>query len=202
MRKSTALKKNLTISFTYWKAYVGPAEQLSMKINDIEICSFGPKCIRIIESIFNHKFCDNEVIEFTADTFKVDNCNLFINNQLVCEFDYKRLWLVNEAFAPITSYVIHVNHDNLKWTYSWSQDWHVQNLSGSVESVEVSPEDLESKLSELKEKYRPLVTRNSYYAFEIVEYRGKEYNRLFKNDSVGCEPGNFDENIRKIVFKR
>lgn len=201
MRKNIASKKNVKISFTYWKAFVGPAEQLSMKIDDIEICRFSPKCIRIIENIFNHEFADNERVEFIADILEVKNCDLYINGQYICNFDYTRMWLINEAFAKVTKYSIRIDHDNLRWVYSFSQDWHVQNLSGRVEEVECNPEDLEKVLSELKEKYRPLVTHNSYYAFEIIEYRGKDYNRIYKNDSVGCESDNFDEEIRKVIFR-
>ena len=202
MRNSTALKKNLKIKFSYWKPFVGTAEQLSMKIDDIEICIFGPKCIRTIESIFNHQFQSDEEVELIADTFKVDNRELYINDQYVIDFDYKRMWLINEAVAKVTGYHIAVNHDNLSWTFSWSLDWHVQNLSGRVEDVyDIKPEELESKLAELKEKYSKLVTHNSYYAFEIIEYRGKDYNRFFRSDSVGCVPENFDENIRKEVWK-
>lgn len=201
MRKSTALKKNLTLEFHYWKAFVGTAEQLSMKIDDIQICIFGPRCIRIIESIFNHSFIDEEKVKFIANTFKVDNLDLYINDTFVTDLDYTRMWLVNEAFAKVTSYSIIVSNNNLRWTYSWSLDWHVQNLSSQVETVEVQPEELESKLAELKEKYLPLVTHNCYYSFEVIEYRGKDYNRTFSRDSVGFTSDNFDENIRKSIFK-
>ena len=202
MRKSTSLKKNLEITFHYWKPFVGTAEQLSMKIDNIEICVFGPKCIRTIESIFNHQFSNDETIVLIANTFKVDNFDLYINDTFITDFDYKRLWLTHEAFAKVTGYVIHVNHSTLRWSYSWSLDWHVQNLSGRVEDVEVQPNELEVKLEELKEKYSKMITHNCYYSFEIDEYRGSEYNRTFKNDSVGCVLENFDENIRKAVFKK
>ena len=202
MRSSTALKKNVKIEFHYWKAFVGTAEQLSMKINEIDICVFGSRCIRIIESIFNHEFVNNESVELIADTFKINKGDLYINDTFVINCDYTRLWLINEAFAPVISYSIHVNHDNLRWTYSFSLDWHVQNLSGRVEDINnIKPDDLDGVLKELKSKYSSQVTHNSYFAFEIIEYRGSEYNRAYKNDSVGCEPDNFDEQIRKELFR-
>lgn len=203
MRNSTPLKKNLTLSFRYWKPFVGTAEQLSMKINDIEICTFGPRCIRIIESIFNHQFTSDEEIAFIASTFKVDKRNLYINDIYVTDFDYSRMWLINEAFAPVTHYCIHVDSSELKWIYSWSLDWHVQNLSARIEDVnDIKPEDLEKTLEELKAKYALQVTHNHYFGFTVVEYRTEEYNRWFRNDQVGCTPDNFDENIRKQVFKK
>lgn len=186
-----------------WKAFIGTAEQLRMKINDIEICVFGPRCIRIIESIFNYQFPEDIEVELTADTFKVEKTGLFINNEFVTTLDYTRLWLINEAFAPITSYEILVNHDKLSWTYSYSQDWHVQNLSGRVEEIrDIKPENLSKILDELKKKYASQVTHNTYFAFEIIEWRTQEYNRIFDRDSVGCESDNFDENIRKVVFRQ
>jgi len=202
MRKSTALKKNLLIKFAYWRAFVGTAEQLSMKIGDIEICKFGPACIRIIESIFNHKFENKETVDLVADTFKVDNGDLYINNEFVTRFDYTRMWLINEAFAKVTHYSISVNECELAWTYSWSQDWHVQNLSGYIGEIDnIKPEELNSTLEELKKKYGPQITHNHYFHFEIFEYRGKEFNRRYGSESIGLEPDNFDEKIRKRVWK-
>ena len=203
MRSTLALKKDLSIKFYYWKAFVGTAEQLKMVINDIEICVFGPRCIRTIESIFNYHFPEEMEVDLVASAFKVEKSKLYINEQFVTDFDYTRMWLINEAFAPITSYSIHVNHDKLKWTYSWSLDWHVQNLSSRVEDIEnIKPKDLESLLQTLKLKYASQVTRNCYFAFEIIEYRGKEFNRAYKSDSVGCEADNFDEKIRNAIFKK
>lgn len=202
MRNSTALKKNLPIHFHYWKAFVGTAEQLSMKIDDIEICIFGPKCIRTIESIFNHNFTDDEQVDLIANTFQVKDRELYINETYITEFDFSRMWLINEAFAKVTHYSIRVNHDTLKWTYSWSLDWHVQNLGSEAEYIDnIKPEDLKQTLSDIKERYSKLVEHNSYYDIEVIEYRGKEYNRLYDRDSVGCEPDNFDEKIRNVVFK-
>ena len=195
------LKKNVSIQFHYWTSIMGTPEQLSMSVNDIEICVFSPKCIRIIETIFNHKFVDNEYITLFATTFQLDKCDLYINGTYVCDFDYKRLWLTNEAFAPITSYSIHINKDNLKWTYSWSQDWHIENWSSRIEDIDnIEPNNLKKVIAKITKKYLPQVTHNSCFAYEIIEYRGKEFNRLYNRGSIGCEPDNFDEEIRKGVF--
>lgn len=202
MRKSM-LKKNVAIKFHYWKPCVGNNEQLSMSINDIEICVFNPKCVRIIETIFNHRFVDNEYVTLVATTFQLDKCDLYINGTYVCDFDYKRLWLSNEAFAPITSYSIHINKDNLKWTYSWSQDWHIENHSCRVEDIEnIEPNDLNKVIAKITKKYLPQVTHNSYFAYEIIEYRGKEFNRHYDWGAIGHEQDNFDEEIRKKIFKK
>jgi len=201
MRK-TFLKKNVNIKFHYWKAFVGQIDNLSMSINDIEICIFGSRCINTIETIFEHKFVDNEAFEIVASSFKVDKGDLYINDTFVCEFDYKRLWLTNEAFAPITSYSIHIDCDKLSWTYSWSQDWHIQNLSCRVEDIDnIEPKNLNKVVAKIVKKYLPKVSHNSCFGYEIIEYRGKEFNRLHSRGSIGCEPNNFDENIRKEIFR-
>lgn len=199
MRKSTKTLKNLKIEFHYWKSYIRTAEQLSMKINDIEICIFGPRCIRIVESIVGRKFTTEETFIFVADTFKVDKYDLYINDTYITDMDYMRMCAIHGALHEVTNYSISICCDTLVYGYSFSHDWHVSNRSSYIETVETT--DLESTMKELKEKYALLVEHNKYYSFRIIEERGEDFNRVLKYDSVGLDPDNFDEEIRKEIFR-
>lgn len=198
VRKTMALKKQVKASVYHWHSIYG-VDYCELALNGVLIGKLTNKARDNLASAFGTHFEGNSRYDLIADTIKVDKGNLLINGVFVCELDYKGLYMVNGAFSPITKYHILVNLDNLSWTYSFSQDWHIQNLSSIVEEIETK--DCVKTIKQLKEKYAPMVKHNSCYAFEVIEYRGEDFNRTIMRDNVGLVPDNFDEEIRKQIFK-
>ena len=198
MRKSTALYKNVPIVVRSWHDIHG-VDFIDFSINGVYIGKLKDKPMHNLESATEYQFVGGCEYGITAKTIKVDKGELFVNGQSICELSYGALWSIHGAFHKITGYTIHVDSDTLHWVYTWSLDWHVQNLSHRVEDVETL--DYEKTLAELKKKYEPLVEHNQYFGFEIIEYRGDNFNRVLLRDTVGCVPNNFDEKIRQAVFK-
>ena len=198
IRKTMALKKQVKVCVYHWHSVYG-VDYCELAINDILIGKLTNRARDNLASAFGTHFGDNNKYDFIATTIKVSKGDLLINDVFVCELDYKGLYLINGAFSPITKYRVLVNHSTLSWTYSFSQDWHVQNLSGRVEEIET--QDYVKTIKQLKKKYAPMVARNNYYSFEVVEYRGEDFNRFLLTEQVGCVKENFDENISKEIFK-
>ena len=198
MRKTLALHKNVPININTWRDIHG-YDSGELIVNDVLIGKFSKNSLSNLESALEMQLIGGYKIETIAKTIKVNKGQLFINDTFICELNSGGLWSINGAFTPISNYRILVNEDELQWVYSWSLDWHVQNLSGRVEEIET--QDYKKALKQLKKKYAPMVKHNTYFAFDIVEYRGDDFNRIILNDNVGLEPNNFDEKIRKEIFK-
>ena len=57
-------------------------------------------------------------------------------------------------------------------------------------------------IEKLKKEYAQKVEHNCVYSFDIIEYRGKDYNARIGSDGIGYENhDNFDEKIRNVLFK-
>ena len=198
MRKTSALKKNIPVSIKVWRDFRG-FDTIDLTINDVCIGRLKGSSLENLKKAFETDLIPSQEYGFTAETVKLDKGCLIINGIEICELSYQGLWALNGAFHTITGYSIKVDHSTLRWSYSVSQDWHVDNLSHRVEDIDTP--DYKKTMEELKKKYAPQVTHNCFFAFTIIEYRGDDFNRLLCYDSVGCEPENFDENIRKKVWR-
>ena len=199
MRKTLALHKNVPITVNTWRDMYG-YDSGDLIVNDVLVGRFAKNSLINLENALEMRLIGGYKIETIAKTIKVNKGQLFINDTFICELNSGGLWAINGAFTPISKYRILVNESELSWVYSWSLDWHVQNLSGRVEEIET--QDYKKALKQLKKKYAPMVKRNTYFHFDIVEYRGDDFNRTILNDNVGLEPNNFDEKIRKEIFKK
>ena len=200
MRKTLALHKNVPIIVLTWHDIHG-YDSGELIVNNVLIGRFSKNSLFNLENALEMQLIGGcKKIETMAKTIKVNKGQLFINDTFISELNSDGLWAINGAFTPISKYRILVDDCELGWVYSWSLDWHVQNLSSRVEEIET--QDYKKTLKQLKKKYAPMVKHNTYFNFDIVEYRGDDFNRIILNDSVGFEPNNFDEKIRKEIFKR
>lgn len=198
MRKTLALQKSIPISIRTWHDIRG-VDYCELTINNVLIGKFDIHSMKKLECALDSSFESDKKYDFNAKTIKLQKGELLINDFPICALSPRGLWAINGAFTKVTSYVINIHRDHLCWLYSWSLDWHVENHSAFVERVETI--DYKKTLKVLKKKYEKLVEHNVYYAFQIIEYRGKDYNALIYNDSVGCVPENFDEKIRERIFR-
>ena len=201
MRTSTALKKNLLIELRYTKSLYHEGGYLQMKINGVDIYTFGSgvEIIRDFEAVTEHQFVDGEDFSFVAKTFKVDKRNLFINGVMLCGCGDEILYNIHGALHEVTKYEITLESCRLVRMLDSSFVWEIRSLCSYINSIETT--DLEGTIKELKAEYEPQVKHNNYFRFEIFEYRGKDFSRRYGSVLVGFVPENFDEEISKEVFK-
>ena len=210
MKHNIGTKKNVSITITYFKDLYNVESFIIREVNGYKChLQFRANLKEGLGYALNYHFELHETKSFVLSNTYVKSDLWYMNDVPVVEINYKCMYELLYAFAKVRGYMLSVNKDHLQFTWSYSLDYHLQNLSSrGIDEIIVEGIDYQPALKKLMKQLEKKIERNCIFVIEIIEYRGNDKrllhndNRLVARESVGYEESNFDENIWKELNKR
>lgn len=209
MKHNIGTKKNVSITITYFKDLYNVESFIVREVNGYKChLQFRASIKENLETALNYHFELHETKSFVLTNTYVVEDMWYMNDTPVVEINYKGMYELLYAFAKVRGYMLSVNKDHLQFIWSYSLDYHLQNLSSrGFDEIIVEGNDYQPALKKLMKKLEKQIERNCIFVIEIIEFRGNDKrllhndNRLVARESVGYEESNFDEDIWKELKK-